>query len=211
MSGDTYHATRLTVDPRRRVVWQTLVAHEFQKRIPPGATVLELGTGYGDFINNIRAGRRIAVDCWPGMTAHLDAGVEGLVTNITKLDGVADNSVDYVFSSNCFEHVPQAELVECLAQLRRKMKSGARLNIVQPNYKYCVREYFDDYQHVAIYTDRSLCDLLAANGFQIEHCTPRYLPLTIKGPWPVHPWLIRLYLVSPFKPFAKQMFISAIR
>jgi ubiquinone/menaquinone biosynthesis C-methylase UbiE len=211
VNNDDYHNTRFTPDPRRRVLWQTLVARVFQKQIPSDGVVLELGAGYGDFINAVKARHRIAVDCWKGMTAHLAPSVEGLVARITQLDSVADGSVDYVFSSNCFEHVLQPELVECLAQLRRKMKQGAMLTIVQPNFKYCSREYFDDYTHVSIYTDQSLCDLLAANDFRIERCVPRFLPLTIKSRVPVHPLLIRLYLASPFKPFAKQMLINATR
>jgi ubiquinone/menaquinone biosynthesis C-methylase UbiE len=211
MTDEVYHATRFTPDPRRRVLWQTLVACVFQKQIPPGGVVLELGAGYGDFINAVKAGRRLAVDVWPGMLQHLDAGVEGIVTRITQLDGVADGSIDYVFSSNCFEHVSQSELVECLAQLRRKMKPGAMLTIVQPNFKYCAREYFDDYTHVSIYTEKGLSDLLAANGFTIVRCVPRFMPFSIKGRLPVHPLLIRLYLTSPFRPLAGQMLISAIR
>jgi cyclopropane fatty-acyl-phospholipid synthase-like methyltransferase len=173
--------------------------------------VLDLGAGYGDFINAVRAKRRLAVDVWAGMTAHLEKGVEGLVTSITRLESVPDASVDYVFSSNCFEHFLQADLVTCLAQLRQKMKPGARLTIVQPNFKYCVGEYFDDYTHVSIYTAQGLSDLLAANGFRITRCVPRFLPLTLQGWLPVHPLLIRLYLMSPFKPLAKQMLITAIR
>jgi len=211
MSDDVYHNTRFTPDPRRRVLWQTLMACVFQKQIPPDGVVLELGAGYGDFINSVKAKRRLAVDVWPGMLPHLDPGVEGLVTSITQLDAVLDNSVDYVFSSNCFEHVSQSDLANCLSQLRRKMKPGAMLTIVQPNFKYCAREYFDDYTHVSIYTDKGLCDLLAANGFKIVRCVPRFMPFSIKGSLPVHPLLIRLYLMSPFKPLAKQMLVSAIR
>jgi SAM-dependent methyltransferase len=211
MTDDVYHVTRFPPDPRRRLLWQTLVACEFQKQIPPDGVVLELGAGYGYFINAVKARRRLAVDVWPGLLEHLDAGVEGLVTDVAQLDGLADGSLDYVFSSNCFEHVPQPKLVDCLAQLRRKMKPGAMLTIVQPNFKYCAREYFDDYTHVSIYTAQGLCDLLAANGFQIVRCVPRFLPFTIKSWLPVNPLLIRLYLMSPFKPLAKQMLISAIR
>jgi len=211
MADDTYHNTRFQPDPRRRVLWRTLVDCVFQKNIPPDAAVLELGAGYGDFINSVKARRRIAVDCWAGMISHLDPGVEGLVTSVTQLEAVPDNAMDYVFASNCFEHLTRQELLDCLAQLRRKMKPGARLTIVQPNFKYCFREYFDDYTHVSVYTDRGLCDLLAANGFQIEQCEPRFLPLTIKSSAPVHPLLIRLYLASPVKPFGKQMLISATR
>ncbi len=211
MTDPNYHQTRFVPDPRRKVCWQTLVRHVFQKQIPPDAVVLELGAGYGDFINAVKAKRRLAVDTWAGMVAHLDRGVEGLVTSVTRLETVADDSVDYVFSSNCFEHLTQADLVLCLAQLRLKMKPGAQLTIVQPNFKYCAREYFDDYTHVAIYTARGLSDLLAANGFRIARCVPRFLPLTLAGFLPVHPLLIRLYLMSPWKPMAKQMLIAAIR
>lgn len=206
-----YHQTRFGPDPRRKVLWQTLVAGFFQKQIQPSAVVLELGAGYGDFINAVKARRRLAVDLWSGMMTHLESGVEGLVTSVTQLDAVADDSVDYVFSSNCFEHLSQADLVICLGQLKQKMKPGAQLTIVQPNFKYCAAEYFDDYTHVSIYTAQGLSDLLAAHGFHITRCVPRFLPLTLKGRWPVHPWLIRLYLLSPFKPLAKQMLITARR
>jgi ubiquinone/menaquinone biosynthesis C-methylase UbiE len=211
MTDDACHPIRFPPDPRRRVLWQTLLACEFQKQIPPDGVVLELGAGYGHFINQVKSRRRLAVDVWAGMLQHLDSGVEGLVTDIARLEDVADGSLDYVFSSNCFEHVSQQKLVDCLAQLRRKMKPGAMLTIVQPNFKYCAREYFDDYTHVSIYTAQGLGDLLAANGFRVVRCVPRFLPLTIKSRLPVHPWLIRLYLMSPFKPLAKQMLLSAIR
>lgn len=211
MTDDAYHPIRFPPDPRRRVLWQTLLACEFQKQIPPDGVVLELGAGYGHFINQVKSRRRLAVDVWAGMLQHLDAGVEGLVTDIARLEDVADGSLDYVFSSNCFEHVSQQKLIDCLAQLRRKMKPGAMLTIVQPNFKYCAREYFDDYTHVSTYTAQGLGDLLAANGFRVVRCVPRFLPLTIKSRLPVHPWLIRLYLMSPFKPLAKQMLLSAIR
>jgi ubiquinone/menaquinone biosynthesis C-methylase UbiE len=211
MADDAYHRTRFEQDPRRALLWQTLVSCVFQKEIPTDGVVLDLGAGYGDFINAVRARRRLAVDVWPGMLSHLDKGVEGLVTEVTRLDAVADESVDYVFSSNCFEHISQEDLVRCLGQLKRKMKPGARLTIVQPNFKYSFRQYFDDYTHISIYTAQSLSDLLVANGFQVDRCMPRFLPLTIKSRLPVSPLLIRLYLMSPIKPFAGQMLISALR
>jgi len=102
MADDAYHRTRFSPDPRRRVLWETLVACEFQPRIPAEATVLDLGAGYGEFINAVKARRRIAVDVWPGMAGHLAPGVEALITSVTCLDGVADQSVDYAFASNCF-------------------------------------------------------------------------------------------------------------
>ena len=37
----------------------------FQKQVPPDGCVLELGAGYGHFINHIRCRRRIALDIGP--------------------------------------------------------------------------------------------------------------------------------------------------
>ena len=83
------------------------------------------------------------------------------------------------------------------------------MNILQPNYRYCYREYFDDFTHQSVYSHVSLCDLLTASGYDILECRPRFLPLTIKSRMPVRPWLIRLYLALPFKPLGKQMLVRA--
>ncbi|HET6308242.1 MAG TPA: hypothetical protein VFG12_13720, partial [Rhodopila sp.] len=83
------------------------------------------------------------------------------------------------------------------------------INILQPNYRYAYREYFDDYTHVSIYSHISLADFLTANGYEVFHIVPRFLPLTVKSGMPVSPWLIAAYLAAPVKPFGKQMFIRA--
>jgi hypothetical protein len=206
-----YHETRLTYDGRRQVLWKTLCGHYFQRLIKPDDCVLELGAGYGDFINNIRCRRRIAMDLWPGMLEHVQPGVEGHVGPATDLAAIEESSVDFVFASNLFEHLAQSEFAKTLTALRAKMKAGATLNILQPNYRFAYREYFDDYTHVSVYSDRSLADFLEVNGFPVTDVHPRFLPLTIKSRLPVSSTLIRLYLALPFKPFGKQMLIRAAR
>jgi SAM-dependent methyltransferase len=206
-----YHRTRLAQDGLRKVVWKTLCEAYFQRLIKPDYCVLELGAGYGDFVNHIRCRRRIAVDVWPGMMEHLQPGVEGHVGPAAELGAIEDSSVDFVFASNLFEHLVPSEFAKTLASLRAKMKTGATLNILQPNYRFAYREYFDDYTHISVYSDRSLADVLEVNGFRVTEVHPGFLPLTIKSRLPVSPTLIRLYLASPFKPLAKQMFIRAVR
>ncbi len=206
---DSYHQTRFEPDSRRDVLWKTLCESQFQRFVKPGGTVLELGCGYGDFINNIQCGVKIAADRWPGITKHLQPGVRAVVGEITRLDGIADRSVDFVFASNVFEHLTKDELTLCLSEVRRVLRPEGTINIVQPNYRLCYAEYFDDYTHVSIYSDRSLSDFLRVNGFRILDCRPRFLPLTIKSRLPVWPALIKAYLASPVKPLAKQMFIRA--
>ena len=204
-----YHETRFPFDARRELLWATLCTSYFQKQIAPDACVLELGAAYGHFINNIRCGRKIALDSWPGMLSFLKPDVQGIVSGATDLSGIADDSVDFAFASNLFEHLTQDQLAVTLEQLRSKLKATGTLNILQPNYRFAYREYFDDYTHVAVYSDRSLTDFLDAHGFRVLECHPKFLPLSTKSRLPISPFLIRAYLRFPFKPMGKQMLIRA--
>jgi len=205
-----YHKTRLPYDTKREILWKTLCRCYFQSLIAPDACVLELGAGYGHFINNIRCAKRIAIDQWTGMKKHLGPDVVSMICNVTDLSLVVDDSVDFVFASNLFEHLKQEEFAVVLQQVRTKLKPGGTLNILQPNYRFAYREYFDDYTHVAVYSDSSLSDFLTSQGFRVIDCQPRFLPLTVKSALPVWPILIQLYLALPFKPMGKQMLIRAV-
>jgi SAM-dependent methyltransferase len=202
-----YHETRFSPDSRREVLWKTLVNVYFQRLIPEGGCTLELGAGYADFINHVRSRKRIAVDTWEGLGDHVAPGVEVFIRSACDLSGIESASVDFAFASNLAEHLPREEFALLLQQLRQKLKPGGTLNLLQPNYRFAYREYFDDYTHVAVYSDRSLCDFVAANGFRVLECRPRFLPLTIKSRLPVCELLIRLYLLSPWKILGKQMLV----
>lgn len=209
MSG-AYHDSRLSFDPRRNVVWRALWRYYFSKRIGRDETVLDLGAGYGDFINHVVARDRIAVDQWPGMAEHLDPAVRPIIGSVTDLDAIADNSVDYAFASNLVEHLAQETFTALLQSLRTKLSPGkGRLALLQPNYRYAYREYFDDYTHVAVYSHISLSDFLEAHGWQVTEVHPRFLPLTVKSRLPTWEWLIGAYLRSPIRPMGKQMLLVA--
>jgi SAM-dependent methyltransferase len=204
-----YHASRFTQDPRRKVLWRTLWRHHFCWLVDPRDCVLDLGSGYGEFINEVVARRRIAVDSWTDFPRFLAPGIEAVVGSVTELDFLDDGTVDFAFASNLFEHLQQEDLATVLEALRRKLAPAGTLTILQPNYRFAYREYFDDYTHIAVYSHVSLCDFLIANGYEILDAKPRFLPLTIKSRLPVFPLLIRAYLASPFKPGGKQMLIRA--
>jgi len=209
MTGDNYHESRLVPDQRRDVLWAILWRYCFSTMVKQTDCVLDLGSGYGNFINTVVARRRIAVDTWEGFPTHLASGIEHRVGSVTDLDFLDDGIIDFAFASNLFEHLTHEEFSTVLITLRRKLAKNGTLTIVQPNYRYAYREYFDDFDHKSIYSHISLADFLAANGYEVFHVEPRFMPLSIKGRLPVIPFLIRIWLASPFKPGGKQMLIRA--
>lgn len=204
-----YFETRLPPDQRRSVLWRALWTLYFRHLVNEDYTVLDLGAGYCEFINSVHARRRLALDRWPGVRLHAAAGVEARVGELDDLDWLEDSAVDFAFASNVFEHLEQQQFALVLACLRRKLSPRGRLCIVQPNYRYCYRAYFDDYTHKSVYTHVSLCDFLSAHHFEVLECRPRFLPTTLKSRLPVHLLLVWLYLRSPIKPMAGQMLVVA--
>ena len=204
-----YHGTRFRENRKRDVVWQVLWERYFSALVRPDSWVLDLGAGYGHFINRVRCARRFAVDRWEGMPPRLESGVEGVVGPVSDLDFLPDLSLDLVLASNLFEHLERSELLATLAAVRRKLRPTGSLVALQPNYRYAYREYFDDYTHVSVFSDRSLADLLAAQGFEVVERHPRFLPLSVESRLPVSRALVRLYLASPLKPLGKQMLLRA--
>jgi SAM-dependent methyltransferase len=204
-----YHAGRFTLDPRREVLWQSLIRFSLGRWIPSNGTVLELGAGYCHFINNVTAAKRIALDMWNEFPGYAAKGVETHIGSCSSLDFLQDSSVDFAFASNLFEHLTQEDFARTLAALSLKLKPGGLLGILQPNYYYAYREYFDDFTHVAVYSHTALSDFLESRGFEVIECHPRFVPFSVKGRLPVHPLLIWLYLKLPFKPSGKQMLLIA--
>ena len=161
-----YHQTRLSFDPRRDVVWESLWRFHFCKLISPNDRVLDLGCGYGNFINNVIARRRIAIDLWGDLVKYVDLDVERVVGSVTDLDFIDEGVVNFAFASNLFEHLSRDAFACVLERLRVKLAANGTLNILQPNYRYAYKEYFDDYTHVSIYSHIIISDFLKTNGFQ---------------------------------------------
>jgi SAM-dependent methyltransferase len=207
--ADSYFRTRLEYDQKRHVLWRTLVDAEFQALIGTEATVVEIGAGWCDFINNVTARRRVAVDVWSGVADQVGPGVEAHVGPAEDLSFLCDGSVDLLFASNLLEHLSRDEVDAVTAEAHRVLGDAGRLVLVQPNYRLCPERYFDDYTHVSIWSDVSMTSYLEAHGWEIETVKPRFLPLTVKSRLPVSSVLIRAYLRVPVKPLAGQMLVVA--
>jgi ubiquinone/menaquinone biosynthesis C-methylase UbiE len=200
-----YFATRFRPDPQRERVWRHIAAY-LTRWIDPAASVLDVGAGHCSFVNAVQAGRRVAVDIHdPAPFAA--PGVETLVARANELDGLEDTSFDVVFASNLLEHLERTEIVEALAEFKRILRPDGTLILIQPNFRLCANEYFDDYTHVTPLSDRSLVDLLGATGFLMLAVEPRFLPLTLRSRGARLAFLVPSYLRSPWRPCAKQMLV----
>jgi ubiquinone/menaquinone biosynthesis C-methylase UbiE len=179
-------------------VWRTLCRHFFQRYIAPTDTVLDLGAGACEFINNIVCHRRIAVDLNPEVRSYAADGVEVHVGSCTDLSTIEDATVNAVFASNFFEHLPDTvTLMKTLAETRRVLKSGGQILILQPNIAVLGGRYWDFLDHHLPLTEKTLSDALRTLDFRVVEARARFLPYTSKSRLPAHPFLVRLYLLVP--------------
>ena len=207
LQAEAYFAGRYAFDPGRTRVWRAIAEH-LQRYVPEGATVCELGAGYADLVNQLRAPRKYAVDRFEGTARYCAAGVTFLLGDVSRL-ALADDSIDVLFASNLLEHLAEECLSATMDEIVRTLRQGGRLVIVQPNYPYCYRRYWDDFTHVKAWSHESLPDYLRSRGLEVERVEPRCLPLSFKGRLPRSYWLTRLYLGLPWRPLAAQMLVVA--
>ncbi len=194
----------------RRGVWRE-IARYVARDVPPVGTLVELGAGYCDFANAFPAERRIAYDLNPEMAVHAGPEVEFRLADAVELPGLEPGSVDLVFASNFLEHLDEAELARLLPRVRDVLAPGGRLVLIQPNHRLCAEHYFDDPTHKTIFDDRNVGPRLAAHGLPVRRVVPGLLPFSMRSRLPKRPILIRLYLASPLRPLAAQMYVVAER
>lgn len=208
-----YFNTRFQYDPRRAQVWKPVTDYIQQKYVAQDARVLDLGAGYCDFINNVKASEKYALDVFEHLDEYAADDVTTFKRSCTDLSPLGDNSLDVVFASNLFEHLTHDELLATIAEVRRVLRPDGRLILLQPNFKYCYKTYFDDYTHLQIFTAEGMYDLLEMAGLRVVDSHPRFLPVnmksTLKLKLPMLWLLVRAYLPLPYKPLAAQMLVVA--
>jgi ubiquinone/menaquinone biosynthesis C-methylase UbiE len=171
--------------------------------------VLELGAGWCDFSNHVKAARVVAMDLDSTVQRAADGRVQAVVGDCTDLAQFGSAEFDVVFASNLLEHLERDMAEKLLSEAARVLSPGGRLILMQPNFRLNPGGYFDDFTHVAIYTDRSLSDYLTSLGWKVERVMPRFLPLTLRSKASHLTFLVPFYLRSPIKPLAGQMLLIA--
>ena len=183
----------------RRKVWNVLVANWFSRYIPSNAAVLDLGCGYGEFINQVASPKRFAMDLNPNSKRFLQSEVRMFEQDCSSRWPLADNTLDMVFTSNFFEHLPsKAGLEATLKEAWRCLRPGGRIVALGPNIKYLLGAYWDFWDHYLPLTEISMAEGFELAGFTIEQNVPRFLPYNMSNA-PRYPlFFVRAYLKLPF-------------
>lgn len=207
------YADRFDKDEKKReVMWRVLCKDYFQQFIGKKDVVLDLAAGYCEFINNIKCGKKIAVDLNKKTKSKANKNVKVYRALSTKLPKSLTGKVDVVFTSNFFEHLDSKnELIDTLKEVHRVLKPGGKLMVLQPNIRLVGNKYWDYVDHTLPLTEKSLYEAFHLTGFTQTYRKVRFLPYTANSRIPALPWLIKLYLRLPPIQFlmGKQTFVIA--
>lgn len=207
-----YHRRFSRTAEYRNRVWQVLTREFFSRWVAPDATVLDLGCGYGEFVNNIAASRKLAMDLNPDARAHLAPDVEFLHQDCSQTWPAVAEGLDVVFTSNFFEHLPDKDsLNRTLREALRCLKPSGRLIALGPNIKFLHGQYWDFYDHHIYLTEASLGEAIEIEGYEIEFIAPRFLPFTMVEA-PEYPMaFVRTFVRVPllWRIFGKQFLVVA--
>jgi SAM-dependent methyltransferase len=195
----------------RTDLWRVLCSDFFQRWVPRDSTVLDVAAGHCEFINNISAGTKLAIDLNPDVLEQAGPDVDARVTRSDDMQGIEDGSVDRVFISNFFEHIPREVIVATLVEVKRVLRPHGKIMILQPNVRYCAKDYWMFFDHITPVDDRALVEVLTATGYDVDLCIPRFLPYTTKSRLPSTAALVRAYLKVPFawRVLGAQAFVVA--
>lgn len=198
--------------PAKMKIWQVLCRDFFQKFVREDDDVLDVACGYGEFINNIRAKNKYAVDLNEDVRRFLGADVHFSLNGAERMIDIGDDTIDVAFTSNFLEHLPSKTVCDqVLAELWRVLRPGGRLIIMGPNIRYLPGAYWDFYDHRLPLSNLSLAEALLLAGFSVERNIAKFLPYTTRSRLPQHPILVALFLRFPiaWRLLGKQFLIVA--
>jgi SAM-dependent methyltransferase len=198
----------------KKALWQCLVDHGLQRYFGRDLSIIDIGCGLCEFINAVKGSRKYAYDLEGAFRACADPGVEFLEAEPGKPIPLPDRTCDRAFASNFFEHLASREEASfVLAEAFRVLKPGGHLVAIQPNIALVGGAYWDFFDHILPFTDKSLLEAMALAGFERHFVKRRFLPYTTKGKQLSGTLLLRVYLALPplHLLFGKQSLIIARR
>jgi SAM-dependent methyltransferase len=196
----------------RKKIWHILTRSFFQRHIAPTTRILDVGCGYGEFINQIEARQKFAIDLNPGATAHLGPEVQFFLQDCSAAWPLPDAALDTVFSSNFFEHLPdKTTLSQTLKEAYRCLAPGGQIIAMGPNIRYLPGSYWDFWDHSLCLSERSLAEGMRSIGFKPSLQVPRFLPYTMADGRRYPLMFLKIYLRMPllWRVFGRQFLVVA--
>jgi SAM-dependent methyltransferase len=120
--------------------------------------------------------------------------------------------VDIAFASNFFEHLTREDIVATMREVARVLKPTGHFLILQPNIRFCARDFWMFFDHITPLDQYSLAEALEISGFRVVRTIVRFLPFTTKSRLPKSLFMVRLYLRLPllWRFFGQQTFAIAV-
>ena len=201
------------LDPSENVIYQRhLIAYKEAAKIISG-TVLEIGSGEGYGIMELasKADHYIAVDKYnTAISDELKSAnnITFIQTEVPPLEGIEDNSIDFVVTFQVIEHIQDDEMF--LQEIHRVLKPGGKALLTTPNILMSLsrnpwhfREYtneqmenvlkisFDQYELKGVFGNEKVMDYYIRNKESV-HKIMRFDILNMQY------WLPRWILQIPY-------------
>jgi SAM-dependent methyltransferase len=151
-----------------------------RRHFPPDkdGAILDLGCGHGAMLHFARqAGyhNTVGVDRSEAQVAEASRrGITGIIAGdlYRVLESFSPESQDVVIAFDIIEHFTKDELLGCLDQVWRVLKTGGKLIIHTPNgaSPFCGRIRYGDFTHELAMTRESLTQLCQVCGFSQISC-----------------------------------------
>jgi SAM-dependent methyltransferase len=177
-------------------IWPPIV--DYLRRYMVDGPIVDIGCDLGYFIRNVSAAERWATDLRDA-SGSLPPDIRFVQSDGLVLDHVLPlDHFGVAFMSNYLEHLPSRDsVVDQLRVVRRILRPGGRVIVLQPNVRLIGGGYWDFIDHKVPMTERSLEEAADTAGFKTHALITRFLPYTTKSRLPQHPALVRAYLAFP--------------
>ncbi len=186
------------VDREKKLSTWKIIAEFIYGKLGNPVSVIDPAAGDCEFINQVPAQERWAVDMGEHTKKMAEPNVKVVIGNNLEVD-LPKNYFDGVYVSNFLEHLySQDDVAKFLERMFAIIKPGGRIAIMGPNFKYCSQNYFDFADHTVILTELGVAEHLYGAGFEVKEIHPKFLPLSFRGRIPVTDFLVKMYFKLPF-------------
>ena len=196
----------------KRMFVQKQIILYLNKYIHRAENFLDMGSGRGEFISQVRGNKLYAIDLDPQAANYLPLNVDFINGGVSRLSEIPSKSLDVIWASNFLEHLEMTEVKFFLSEANRLLRVAPQngyLIVMQPNFRYSYKNYFDDHTHKTIFTHVSLTNVIKSAGFEIVVCEKKFLPYSLNSRKANFSFLVGIYLKSKIRIFGGQMLIIA--